>query len=99
MNDRSRVSSNLARFLTRLPAILVAALLTQIAGDAGTTAIRGATGMSGVGSTALAERLMAIILGITPGTVVLAWWFTRRRWSWAEAVVVAWATSFSFVTG
>jgi hypothetical protein len=94
-----RPSSNVPRFLTRMPAILVAALLAQIAGDAGTAAIRAATGISGLDSTAVAERLMAIALGIAPGTVVLAWWFARRRWSWAEAAVVAWATSFSFVTG
>ena len=91
--------TDIRRFASRWPAIMVAAVLAQICGEVGTALVRAVTGMSGLGSTALTERLLIIIFGAIPGTLILSFWFTARIWNWAEAAVAAFSTSWSFIIG
>jgi len=91
--------SDVHRFAGRLPVIVLAAVVAQFSGDIGSALFRALTGVNGLGSGGLLERLLVVAFALAPATLILSHWFGAKPWSWAEGAVVALSTLLSFWTG
>jgi len=93
------MDSNIRRFATRTPTLIVAAVLAEVCGAVGTAILRQALGISGIDSVAIVERFAFVVLAAPPAAVVLSRGFTGRWWSWWEAAVATVGVTLSFWLG